>query len=294
MWQRALVVCWVWFGSSSLWAQDLPSTVRDVPYVTNGSLEQKLDFYWAPGARTTVLFVHGGSLLASGERRGSAPYRSVCPALVEAGMACATMDYRLAPTHKWPAMPQDVASAVRNVRDLVSARGGDPERLILFGHSSGCQLAAVVGLDATYLQDVGLSSQNLAGVITMGCVLDRWDAAFRGVTAEQIRARFAADRSENERYRSAEELLAANPSFHLGRHAPPFLVLVAEDERFMPPILEQGARFVRRLLELKIPAEIKVVPGTHMSSISEIGDPGSAVLREVLAFARDPRRRTVQ
>jgi acetyl esterase/lipase len=43
------------------------------------------------------------------------------------------MDYRLAPTHRWPAMPDDVAAAVRWLKDSVAARGGDPARFFSSG-----------------------------------------------------------------------------------------------------------------------------------------------------------------
>ena len=41
-------------------------------------------------------------------------------------------------------MPQDVAAAVRWLKDSIPERGGDAERIFLVGHSSGCQLAALV------------------------------------------------------------------------------------------------------------------------------------------------------
>ncbi len=263
----------------------------NVPYVKDGLPDQTLDFYWPTGKPTaTVLFIHGGSLMESGERRTAAAYRDVCQPFVAAGFGCATMDYRLAPTHKWPAMPQDVASAIVTLRQLVAARGGEPDRLFLFGHSSGCQLAAIVGADQTYLKAVGLTSRNLGGVIPMGCVLDRWDAVQRRVTVENIRAQFAQDSLETSRYATAEDLLGANPSRHLGSHMPPTLVVVAEDERFMPPVLEQGARFVRRLLEARVPANLVIVPGTHMSSITNLKQPGNPTFAAIRAFMEDSLR----
>jgi hypothetical protein len=78
----------------------------------------------------------------------------------------------------------------------------------------------------------------MAGVVPMGCVLDRWDAALRRATPDQIQSRFAENTDETNRYRSAADLLDANPSFHLGAHVPPTLVIVADDERFMPAVLD--------------------------------------------------------
>ena len=207
---------------------------------------------------------------------------------VAEGIACASMDYRLSPSFQWPAMPDDVAHAVRAVRELVRKCGGDP-RLFLFGHSSGCQLAAVVGTNPTYLGAVGLSPADLAGIVLMGCTLDRYDAAVRGVTAEGLRAPFARDAGEVALYGTPENWIAANPAHHLGPHVPPTLVVLARNERFHPAILEQGARFVGLLLDAEVPADLVIVPGTHYSSIGDLGKQGDPTFDAIRRFIADPQ-----
>jgi acetyl esterase/lipase len=262
---------------------------RNIPYVEKGGPEQVMDLSW-PGAKpkATVLFIHGGSLEEAGERRTSPPYRNVCKPFVAAGIACASMDYRLSPSYSWPAMPNDVAAAVAKLRQLVAERGGDPQRIFLFGHSSGCQLAAVLGTNAIYLKTVGLTPADLAGVIAMGCTLDREDAALRGITADAIREPFSRDRGEVAKYGTAENWLAANPAGSIGPHVSPTLVVVAQAERFMPAVLEQGARFVRRLLELGIAADLVIVPGKHMDSIAALEKPGDPTFQAIRRFIEHP------
>jgi acetyl esterase/lipase len=174
-----------------------PREVHGLAYVDGGTPDQVMDIHW-PAARpkATVLFIHGGSLQASGERRDSPPYRNVCKPFVSAGIACASMDYRLAPTYAWAAMPDDVAAAVVTLRRLIDQRGGDPQRLFLFGHSSGCHLAAVVATNPQYLKAQGLVPRDLAGIIAMGCTLDHDDAALRGFTADAIRVPFSRDAAD--------------------------------------------------------------------------------------------------
>lgn len=268
-----------------------PEVLRDIPYVDEAGPEQRMDLWWTrtrPSA--TVLFIHGGSLSESGERRSSAPYRDVCKPFVGAGIACASMDYRLSPSFRWPSMPEDVAHALKLLRRLVAERGADPDRIFLFGHSSGCQLAAVAGTNDSYLKGVGLAPSNIAGVIAMGCTLDREDAALRGLTAEAIRGPFSRDADEVVTYGTPENWLAANPASFVGSHVPPTLVIVARAERFMPANLEQGARFVRRLFENKVPADVVVVPGKHMSSIAALGNRGDPTFEAVRRFLQDPRK----
>ncbi len=263
-------------------------TFVNVAYVANGTSDQTLDFYWpATKADATVLFIHGGSLQEAGERRDSSVYRNVCKPFVAAGVACATMDYRLAPTHQWPAMPNDVASAVVKVRELITQKGGDPKKLFLFGHSSGCHLAAIVATNPEYLKRVGLSPSDLAGVIPMGCTLDRNDVAVRHLTADSIREGFSRDKGDVATYGTAENWISANPASFIGPHVPPTLVVLSRAERFMPAILEQGARFVRRLLEIQRPADIVIVPGRHMTSIANIANAGDPTFEAIIGFIRN-------
>jgi hypothetical protein len=66
------------------------------------------------------------------------------------------------------------------------------------------------------------------------------------------------------------------------------LVVLSRHERFMPPVLEQGARFVRRLHELGRSADLVIVPGKHMSSIENIGMPDDPTFAAIMAFIEDP------
>lgn len=282
-----LIAALVIFGPTG---RDSGKSLRDVPYAEPAHAEQHLDFHWPKGApKATLFFIHGGSLGTAGQRRSSAIYANVCDPFLEAGIACATTDYRLSPDFRWPEIVSDIVRAVVKVRELIGERGGDPDALFLFGHSSGCHLAAVVAMNEQYLATAGLSTSNLAGVIPMGCTLDRYDLALRGATAEAIRDRFMKHPDEVELYGTAQDFIAANPAHYVGPHVPPTLVVLAHGERFFPSILEQGARVVRRLLEQKVPAELVIVPGKHMSSIRDIVKSGDPTFAAVLEFIQAPR-----
>lgn len=266
-------------------------TERNVSYQPDGGPDQTLDLY-LPAAKDfpTVLFVHGGSL-QPGYSRSSEEYARVCEPFVAAGIGCANLDYRLAPAHRWPAMPEDVAAAVRWVRDHIGDRGGDPKRLFLFGHSSGCHLAAAVGTNPKYLQTVGLTPGDLAGILPMGCILAPLDPILRRAQAEglgmdDLRARWQTH--PDNRFASFEDRLDSDPSRFVGAHVPPTLILIAEQERFRPPVLEQAAHFVDRMYEAGRPADIVIVPGSHRSSIAALGAPNDPTFQAILGFIQDP------
>jgi acetyl esterase/lipase len=276
-------------GTNPLGAQRVE---RNVPYRANPTPDQHMDVYvpaTTPRA-PVVLFIHGGSLEEAGERRNSPMYAPVCPGLAQRGILCVTMDYRLAPAYRWPAMPQDVAAAVRWLKDSIAARGGDPERVFLIGHSSGCHLAALVALDTGYLAEQGLHSGAVAGVVAMGCTLAPWDTAGRAVTQSELEQAFTRDEQERRVYGSLAWRLRANPTSWVGSHAPPFLVLVAESERYMPAILEEGARFVRLLRERERSADLRILSGRrHVTTTTGFADPADTVGNLVAAFVRNPR-----
>jgi acetyl esterase/lipase len=77
--------------------------------------KQKLDLSIPAGTGfTTVLFIHGGSL--TGGDKSDDDYRGVCAPFMAAGIACANVNYRLAPAHAWPAQAEDVAASVAWIR----------------------------------------------------------------------------------------------------------------------------------------------------------------------------------
>ena len=83
--------------------------------------------------------------------------RSVTP-FPAAGIACANVNYRLLSAAPWPAPAEDVALAIAWLRAQIAARGGDPRKLFLLGHSSGAMLVALVGSDARFLKQHNLST----------------------------------------------------------------------------------------------------------------------------------------
>jgi acetyl esterase/lipase len=86
-----------------------------------------------------LLFVHGGGFTGGDKHVPGAPmYDHIGAWAVRNGWVGVTMTYRLAPEHTWPAGAQDVAAAVRWVRGNIADYGGDPDRIVLVGHSAGC------------------------------------------------------------------------------------------------------------------------------------------------------------
>jgi acetyl esterase/lipase len=111
---------------------------RDLPYGTHE--RHRLDVFAPPGARdrAVIVFVHGGGFVGGDKSIPDTPYsENVGLWACRAGFVGVTMNYRLAPDHRFPAGARDVAAAVAWLRAHVGELGGDPDRIVLMGASAG-------------------------------------------------------------------------------------------------------------------------------------------------------------
>ena len=112
-----------------------------------------------------IVFAHGGSW-----RWGQKDYhRTIGQQFAKNGIVFTTIDYRLYPDVRFPSFPQDVALSVQWVRENISKYGGDRNKIFLMGHSAGAHSVSLVGLDSTYLQELGGDLDWIKGVIPMAC-----------------------------------------------------------------------------------------------------------------------------
>lgn len=91
------------------------------------------------GPHPVILYLHSGAWI-TGDRFGG-------PAIRQAtrGYAVASIEYRLAPDHIWPAQVEDAKAAVRWLRANAARFSLDPNRIGVFGTSAGGHIAAVLG-----------------------------------------------------------------------------------------------------------------------------------------------------
>ncbi|HJQ98152.1 MAG TPA: alpha/beta hydrolase fold domain-containing protein [Candidatus Polarisedimenticolaceae bacterium] len=189
------------------------------------------------------------------------------------------VNYRLAPAHAWPAQAEDVAAAVAWVRANIGARGGDPAKLFLLGHSSGAMLVALIGTE---------KPAGVRGVIPMGSIMydDELEQAIEKHGKERVEAAFGKD-PDNAMYGSLERYLDHWPIRHVASGMPPYLFLIAEAEQEHPPVLKTTKAFVERATALGNRADLRVLPGrNHYGAIRTLAKPGDTVFAIIRGFVR--------
>jgi acetyl esterase len=100
---------------------------------------------WSREPRPVVLNFHGGGFVLGNARQGDWSCSIVADDL---DAVVVSVDYRLAPTHRFPAAVEDCFDALQWVAREATSLGGDPTRIGLMGDSAGGNLAAVVAIMA--------------------------------------------------------------------------------------------------------------------------------------------------
>ena len=255
-----------------------------VPYAAiPGVRPLELDLYLPPepGAPVpVVVFLHGGGWRLGSRHSAGPAYRGVSPTplerIAQAGVAVASVDYRLSGEATWPAQLHDAKAAVRWLRARAGDLGVDPDRIAAWGESAGGHLAELLGLtgdDPALEGEVGIvgTSSRVAAVVAwyapsdVGSVASDTGADPADPTTREAQLLGAAPSTV------PDVASQASPLAHVTPDAPPFLLLHGGADRFVPCV--QSERLSTALLEAGVEVEFDVYEDAdHMW----LGSPGAA------------------
>jgi len=118
---------------------------QDIEFAKVGEVSLTLDA-WVPegkGPFATCILVHGGGFTKGDKHSFITP---LFEPLAKAGITWFTINYRLAPQHRWPACADDVGSAIRWVKAHAAEYKVDVSRIALIGESAGGHLVSWTGV----------------------------------------------------------------------------------------------------------------------------------------------------
>lgn len=167
--------------------------------------------------------------------------------LAAQGWVCLSIDYRVAPHHRWPRHIQDVKAAIAWARANVDRYGGDRNFVAVAGCSAGGHLAALAGLtidDPEYQAHLPQDSDTAVDAVVG--IYGRYDWEDRS-TPERTRFVDFLERVvvNKKQSRHGDLFRKASPIARIHPKAPPFLVVHGSGDSVIP--VAQAQAFVDRL-----------------------------------------------
>jgi acetyl esterase/lipase len=213
-------------------------------------------------AAPVVVFFYGGGWRSGSKRT----YRYVAKALARRGYVAVLPDYRIYPQARYPDFLDDGAQAVRWVKDNAKRFGGDPQKIFLMGHSAGAHIAAMLAIDATWLQKVGLMpGRDIAGLIGISGPYD-----FLPLKDETLKIIFGGNRPETQ------------PIAHVTPGAPPALLLTGDKDNVVGA--GNSTRLAEKLRAAGNEATAVIYPRTgHYLIVAAI----APIIRSLVPILRD-------
>lgn len=224
-------------------------------------------------ARPILVFVHGGAFIRGDRRTGDNPYYdNIMLWAVANGMVGVNMTYRLAPQHTWPAAQEDIARALTWVRAQIGARGGDPSRILLMGHSAGAaHVAQYVGHSRFHVAPGG----GISGAVMLSGLFDTTTAEVN----PPLQAYFGTDKAQY-----------ADRSALPGMRASSIPMLFAYAELDPEDFHRQSEQVRQSLCDVgRCRPVIKLLGHSHMSEIYSINTQDRALTDALKAFVAQLR-----
>ncbi|MBK8036564.1 MAG: alpha/beta hydrolase [Verrucomicrobiaceae bacterium] len=256
-----------------------PEVHRDLFYTEAKDKLQSLDVYAPPEGKDhpVIVWIHGGGW-SKGDK---ASLQQKPQAFVDKGFVLVSVNYRLVPAVTVKDIMADLAKSVRWVREHAAEHRGDPNALIIMGHSAGAHLAALLCTDDRYLKAANVPMTCLKGCVPLD--VSAYDIPKRihdvddGIS-KTFKTVFGADDDAQRE---------VSPVHHItkDKHIPPFLILhvASRDDT-----KAQAHWFAGKLTEASIAARVVAAEGkTHGTISSDLGGANDLPTLELWKFLRE-------
>jgi acetyl esterase/lipase len=222
--------------------------------------KHKLDIYRPrePNSAPVLIFLHGG-YWRQGDR---SQYTFLGNLFAEAGYVVVIPSYRLMPSNPHPAQIEDVASAFAWTHDHIAKYGGDPNRIVVSGHSAGAHLASLLALDPEWLGRFKLTENAIRAVVSLSGVYDV---------------------SHLSAFSDPAVRKAASPVGYVHMDAPPFLIEYCQWD--YPGLPAQARRMDAELRKAFVRSRLVYAAGeNHISEILDLVKSDNPVTNAMLKF----------
>ena len=276
--RNALLLVFIFL--SGYLAQAASHTIyRDIPYVpvTSSAFDHErhiLDVYTPRVKNATtdvVVFIHGGKWKTGSKEL----FNYVGVNFAEKGKTVVLINYRLTPDVKYEDMAMDCARAVQWVSSQIGYYGGDPNKIFLYGHSSGGHLAALISTNNRFFDSLGLANP------VKGCVLiDAFGMnMYNYLQTPNPEDGWMFDTFTNDQAKWKD----ASPSLYVTDKSPKYLLFVGEKTK---AIIYKDVKTFSELLNQKgIPTELVIIDNrSHMEMIGQLLDYRNGIFDKCINF----------
>ena len=246
----------------------------DIAYGTKP--ENKLDIYRPTQQKKrnnhltpVVVFFYGGCWGECNNLQKK-DYRFVAQSFVSKGYTTVIADFRQYPDVNFPAIMADATQVVRWLSTNIVRYGGDANRTIVMGHSSGAHIAAMLAMNPRYLKSV---HKNIKGFIGLAGPYD-----FMPFDEEYQKILFAPP----QRYAESQ------PVKVISSNAPPILLLHGKKDTTVR--LHNAVNLSQKAQSIGVKQRLIVYPQhNHVGILLALSKPlknRSSVLADALTFIR--------
>lgn len=253
---------WLAVGSLATAAPPVPENViweTDIEYSNSGDQHLQLNLArpkTGTGPFPTVLCIHGGGFRAG--KRDS--YDGLCLKLAERGYVAATMTYRLAPQHQFPAAVHDTKTAVRWLRANTKKYNINPDKIGVTGGSAGGHLAQFLAVTANVPQFEGTGgnpeqSSSVACVVNVYGPSDFTKSYGKSVDAHEVLPLWLGGDLKTKH----DLHVQASPLYWVTPNAAPTLCIHGTEDKYVAH--EQAVWLVDKLKAATVEAELLTLEG---------------------------------
>lgn len=230
----------------------------DIEYGKADGVSLKLDASVPEGEGPfpVAILVHGGGW-SGGDKAGSdkpgngADITPWFAPLTTAKFTWFSINYRMAPAHRWPACFEDVQTAIRWVKAHAKEFKGDPNRIAIVGHSAGGHLACLAGV-------LGAGDTRVQAVVGFAPVTDfEFELPARGGLSTSLQNLHNQPKEPNAT--SLAILRETAPINHVKPGLPPFLLLHGEADKSVP--YQTSLNFQAKLRAAGVKCDLITIPG---------------------------------
>ena len=246
------VTLWRFLAVADATEPAVPALQTDIEFAKAGEVSLTLDAFVPEGTGPfpTCILVHGGGFIRGDKQSYVKP---LFEPLSKAGFVWFTINYRLAPQHRWPACAEDVETAIRWVKAHAKEYKVDVARIALIGESAGGHLVSYVGTRTK-------GDTRVAAVVPFYAPHDlELQVKHRNMLGESMTALLGLTELNDDAWKRLREV---SPRSYVHKGMPPFLLIHGDKDPTVP--FEQSTRFQKQMQDAGDQRDLITIPeGVH-------------------------------